>query len=157
MRRDRERTGLEMTIRLAWRTPRETITNARAWRTHCPKARRPGKANVPEPTNLAANIPAQLTEEIHQELLAGTGYRVERIVSLGHASPPGFWYDQPTPEWVLLVQGAARLRFEGEEQPCELGPGDYVYIRAHQRHRVEWTDARTPTVWLAIYHEATAP
>ena len=107
---------------------------------------------MPKPTNITARIPAELPEEMHEVLLAGTGYRVDRIVSLGHASPPDFWYDQPTAEWVLLVAGAARLRFEGEQHACELQPGDYLNIPAHQRHRVEWTDPNVPTIWLAIYY-----
>jgi hypothetical protein len=32
---------------------------------------------------------------------------VERIVSLGQVSPPGFWYDQAEGEWVLVLASAA--------------------------------------------------
>ena len=81
---------------------------------------------------------------------AAKDLRIERIVSRGHASPDGFWYDQESSEWVLLVAGAARLRFEGEE-PLHLKPGDYVHIPAHRRHRVEWTDPDAATIWLAIH------
>ncbi len=102
-------------------------------------------------TNLFAEIPADLPEEHLQTLLNTPDVRVERIVSLGHASPEGFWYDQETHEWVLLLTGAARLRFEGEE-PIELRSGACVNIPAHQRHRVEWTDPNQPTVWLAIHY-----
>jgi len=28
-----------------------------------------------------------------------------------------------------------------------------VLIPAHRRHRVEWTDARAATVWLAVHGE----
>ena len=31
-----------------------------------------------------------------------------------------------------------------------LAPGDYIEIPPHVRHRVEWTDADWPTVWLAV-------
>ena len=34
----------------------------------------------------------------------------------------------------------------------ELKPGDYVHIPAHARHRVAWTDAAQPTVWLAVHY-----
>ena len=54
-------------------------------------------------------------------------------------------------EWVVLLSGAARLRFEGED-PIEMRPGAYVNIPAHQKHRVEWTDLNVPTIWLAIHH-----
>ncbi len=78
--------------------------------------------------------------------------RVERIVSQGQASPPGFWYDQDEAEWVLLLAGAARLRFADEPQDRLLGPGDHVHIAPRRRHRVEWTDPAAPTVWLAVFH-----
>ncbi len=84
-------------------------------------------------------------------LLAGPGVRIERIVSAGHASPPGFWYDQPHMEWVALLAGAARLRFEDTAEPLLLKPGDHVAIAAHRRHRVDWTDPAQPTVWLAVH------
>jgi cupin 2 domain-containing protein len=104
-------------------------------------------------SNLFADIPAQLPDELLQTLLSAPSVRIERIVSLGHASPDGFWYDQPTDEWVLLVSGAARLRFEG--QPAmEMVPGSYVNIPAHARHRVEWTDPDRPTVWLSIHYSS---
>jgi cupin 2 domain-containing protein len=52
----------------------------------------------------------------------------------------------------LLLAGAARLRFEDETQARALGPGDWVEIAAHRRHRVEWTDPDQPTVWLAVFY-----
>jgi cupin 2 domain-containing protein len=105
---------------------------------------------MPEAPNLLADIPAALPEELFTALINHPSFRVERIVSHGHASPPGFWYDQPEDEWVLVVSGAARLRFEGEEG-IELQSGSYVYIPAHRRHRVDWTTADEPTVWIAIH------
>ncbi|NLB05774.1 MAG: cupin, partial [Desulfobulbaceae bacterium] len=66
------------------------------------------------------------------------GVHIERIVSTGQASPPGFWYDQDWGEWVVLLSGAALLRFADEDEPRHLGPGDWVDIPAHCRHRVEW-------------------
>jgi cupin 2 domain-containing protein len=104
-------------------------------------------------TNVFAAIPAKLPEELFQTLLSAPSLRIERIVSLGHASPRGFWYDQATHEWVLLLSGAARLRLE-EQGTLELRPGDCVNIPARQRHRVEWTDPTGPTVWLAIHYSA---
>jgi hypothetical protein len=99
-------------------------------------------------TSLFADIPNDLPEELIQTLLTTPGVRIERIVSLGHASPEGSWYDQDSHEWVLLLKGAARLRFEGEE-PIDLRPGAFVNIPAHRRHRVEWTDPHEPTHHLA--------
>lgn len=101
--------------------------------------------------NLFDAIPENLPHEITESLLARQGIRIERIVSKGHASPAGFWYDQPEDEWVLLLAGRAGLQFEDEAGIRELGPGDYVHIPARRRHRVAWTDTEALTVWLAIF------
>jgi len=102
--------------------------------------------------NLFAGAPARLEEEEIAPLAAWRGGRIERIVSTGQASPPGFWYDQDGSEWVVVLQGAARLAIEGESAARALGPGDYVELEAHVRHRVEWTDPDRPTVWLAVHY-----
>ncbi len=103
--------------------------------------------------NLFADLTAELPSELTQTLAAGPGVRVERIVSHGHASPPGFWYDQDEAEWVVVVRGAARLRFE--DGSVELRAGDHVTIPARRRHRVEWTTPDEPTVWLAVFFPAS--
>ena len=108
-------------------------------------------------TNLLADLPAHLSAEIFHTLVSGDNFRLERIVSLGHASPPGFWYDQEQHEWVLVLQGAAQLQFAGQEQLVEMRPGDALLIPAHQRHRVEWTDPQVPTVWLALHYHGLPP
>ena len=102
--------------------------------------------------NLFDDFPRELGEEQLIELVRTGSVRIERIVSRGQASPPGFWYDQDWDEWVLLIAGSAELRFETEPAPRRLGRGDYIHIPAHARHRVERTDANEPTVWLAVHH-----
>ena len=104
-------------------------------------------------TNLLTNIPAELPEELSTTVLDRAGFRIERIVSRGQVSPPGFWYDQERHEWVLLLKGAAQLRFEDEARPVDLRPGDGLTIAAHRRHRVEWTAPDEPTIWLAVFHD----
>ena len=108
-----------------------------------------------DPSNLFDEIPAELPEELMQTLLRAPGLRIERIVSMGHASPEDFWYDQDTSEWVALLSGAARLRFEGEAA-IELRPGAVLNIPARTRHRVEWTVPDAPTIWLAIHYDSTS-
>jgi cupin 2 domain-containing protein len=103
-------------------------------------------------SNLFADLPSELPDELIQTLVAAPNVCIERIVSHGHASPPGFWYDQDEAEWVVVLKGAARLRFEGDGQPVEMRPGDFVNIPAHRRHRVEWTTPNEPTVWLAVFY-----
>ena len=104
------------------------------------------------PFNLFADLPQQLPDELSTTLLEAANVRIERIVSHGHASPADFWYDQSQHEWIMVLKGAARLRFEGEEQPVEMVPGDSMHIPAHKKHRVEWTAPDEPTVWLAVYY-----
>lgn len=82
----------------------------------------------------------------------GQGVRVERIVSRGQVSPPGFWYDQEESELVVVIQGGARLLVEGEPEEVTLGPGDWLELAAHARHRVTWTDPTTDTIWLAVFY-----
>ena len=102
------------------------------------------------PRNLFDDLPSLLPEELIEVLKATTNVRIERIVSYGHASPQGFWYDQDQAEFVVLLRGVARLQIEGDN-PVEMKPGDFINIPAHRRHRVEWTTPNEPTVWLAVH------
>ncbi len=99
--------------------------------------------------NLFHNIPDSLPDEVCETLLDADEVRIERIISQGHASPADFWYDQDEHEWVVVLQGAARLRVADEL--IELQPGDSHYIPAHTKHRVEWTTPDQPTIWLAVH------
>lgn len=102
-------------------------------------------------TNLLSALPTARDAETTENLLAGDGIRIERIVSHGQASPDGFWYDQDMAEWVVVLSGHARLSIAGEPTERELAPGDTVYLPVHCRHRVTWTDPDQPTVWLAVF------
>jgi cupin 2 domain-containing protein len=99
--------------------------------------------------NLLVNLPNKLPEELVELLAENQHVRIERVVSHGHASPAGFWYDQDQHEWVILLNGAARLCFE--DQTIEMKPGDFVNIPAHKKHLVEWTTLDEPTIWLAVH------
>ena len=100
-------------------------------------------------TNLFTELPSSLPEELIEKLVDTSGVRIERIISTGHASPPGFWYDQAESEWVVVLRGEATLAFEDEERV--LNPGDYVLIPSHRRHRVNSTSSKEPTIWLAMF------
>jgi cupin 2 domain-containing protein len=104
-----------------------------------------------ETGNLFAGLPSSATEEQFTDLLTIPGLKIERIVSNGQSSPPGFWYDQAWTEWVLLLSGSAAVEFEGETALRELVPGSYLNIPTGRRHRVAWTSQDGPTVWLAIH------
>lgn len=101
--------------------------------------------------NLLAGINPSAPDETFTELLAAPGVKVERIVSTGQTSPPGFWYDQAWAEWILLVAGSAAVQFEDEAELRSLTVGDYLHIASGRRHRVTWTDPDQPTVWLAVH------
>jgi len=100
--------------------------------------------------NIRSTIPEQIPDEISEILAASPAVKIERIISRGHCSVEGFWYDQDYNEWVLLLQGKAALSFEGETAAVKLTAGDYINIPAHVRHRVAWTAEDTETIWLAV-------
>lgn len=101
--------------------------------------------------NLLSALPSARDAEVTERLLSANGVRLERIVSLGQASPAGFWYDQADDEWVLLLAGRARLTIAGEPDDRDLEPGDAIYLPAGCRHRVAWTDPAQPAIWLALF------
>ncbi len=106
---------------------------------------------LPTLRNLLTSLPAARDAEVSETLITAHGIRLQRIISFGQVSPEGFWYDQKEAEWVMLLTGRARLLIAGEADDRILGPGDAVYLPAHCRHRVEWTDPEHPTVWLALF------
>ena len=102
--------------------------------------------------NIFREMPKNFPEELVEVLIDHEDVRIERIVSQGHASPNGFWYDQEQHEWVIVLRGQAELLIENDEAPLHLKPGDFVNIPAHTKHRVQWTAADEPTLWLAIFY-----
>jgi cupin 2 domain-containing protein len=103
----------------------------------------------------SSNIYSQLSKvppnEFFETLLQTDAFTLERIVSKGHATPAGQWYDQARDEWVILLKGSAGLRIEGEPAVITLKPGDHMHLPAHRKHRVEWTAPAEETVWLALH------
>ena len=102
-------------------------------------------------TNIFANIPDTLPEELFTSLVKQGKVHIERIVSKGHSTPPNQWYDQAQDEWVIILQGQAVLIYEQNLQTLSMAAGDSVFIPAHTKHRVEWTTPDIHTVWLAVH------
>jgi len=113
------------------------------------------KETMPQVNNLFAGIPEALPEEVFQELLKTPHFRLERIVSHGQASPPGFWYDEPTHEWVAMLPGRAALKFADRTDLEVLKPGDHLLIPAGCRHRVSGpTPRERQSGWPCTIDEA---
>lgn len=106
-----------------------------------------------EVKNLFSGLPDELPRELFDTIVERGAFRLERIVSRGHVTPDGQWYDQPRPEWVVVLRGSARLEFAGDIRPVLLGAGDHLVIPAHCRHRVVCTAPGEDTVWLALHFD----
>jgi cupin 2 domain-containing protein len=104
--------------------------------------------------NIFKNIPDQLPEELIECIFKQNNVQIERIVSKGHITPAGQWYDQGWDEWIILLQGQATILYEKNNQTIHLSVGDYLLIPSHTRHRVEWTQPDLNTIWLAVHHLA---
>lgn len=89
-------------------------------------------------------------DEMAEPLIPDRGVLIERIVSCGQTSPPGFWYDQERDEWVVLLQGRAEIAY-ADGRRVKLGAGDALFLAAHERHRVEYTSSDPPCLWLAVH------
>ncbi len=101
--------------------------------------------------SLISNNPDQ---EAFETLLQNDSFRLEQIQSDGHATPKGEWLDQSEDEWVVLLRGSAGLVLKDDPQAVVLNPGDYLFIPAHKKHRVEWTSATEKTFWLALHYKS---
>jgi cupin 2 domain-containing protein len=101
--------------------------------------------------NIYSRTPKKLQNELFEEITRGNSFKLERIVSRGHSTPQGKWYDQERDEWVILLRGSAGVRIHGKKRTVILNPGDYVFLPAHRKHRVEWTQAKAQTIWLALH------
>jgi cupin 2 domain-containing protein len=105
-----------------------------------------------QPYNIFSDIPENIPEEIFETIISEKKISIERIISKGQRSAEGFWYDQEKNEWVILIKGAAKMRFENQDKLFHLKAGDHIHIPAHCRHRVEWTDPDCTSIWIAVFY-----
>ena len=101
--------------------------------------------------SLFCNLPNATQEERFEDLCRSKSFRIERILSGGQVSPPGFWFDQSNDEWVLVVQGEAEISLLDPDETIHLCAGDWLMIGAHRKHRVEATSREPVTIWLAVH------
>ncbi|MFT5836012.1 MAG: cupin 2 domain-containing protein [Sulfurimonas sp.] len=102
-------------------------------------------------SNIFANIPSDIKEELFEDIISKDGLKIERIISKGHTTDEFEWYNQKSDEWVIVLKGEAILEFEDAEN-VKLQEGDYLNIKAGVKHRVSWTIKNQETVWLAIHY-----
>ena len=90
-------------------------------------------------------------EEIIEILTQTKNTRIERIISSGQTSVDNFWYDQSEREFVMVLQGEAKILFENDEEQF-LQQGDYLIIPSHKKHRVSYTSDNPKCIWLAMFY-----
>lgn len=101
--------------------------------------------------NIFGEIPKDLTNEVFEDIIVSEGVRIERIVSDGHFTPIGDWYDQAENEWVTVLKGEGVIEYY-DGTFVTLGVGDYIDIPAHIKHRVKSTSESSLTIWLAVFY-----
>ncbi len=106
---------------------------------------------IPRCGNIFYDLPKIKEKEVFQPLFKDKKLKVERIVSMGQATKEGRWLRQKRNEWVLLLRGKAVLKFFGTEGLLKLKSGDYVFIPKNLRHRVEGSDPKKKSLWLALH------
>jgi len=101
-----------------------------------------------EQFNFLENIPKESKDELFERILDKKDIKIERIVSYGQTSSEDFWYDQDQDEFVVVLKGKAKIKFDTREI-IELQEGSSLYIKAHEKHQVIYT--ANPTIWLAVF------
>ena len=97
------------------------------------------------------DLPSQLSnKEYFESLFYSQNILIERIISTGQTTPVGNWYDQESDEWVILLQGETEISYS-DGSKIRLIQGDYLFIPARKKHRVEYTSTNPPCIWLAIH------
>jgi cupin 2 domain-containing protein len=99
-----------------------------------------------------AELPTADGNEIFELLCKSENLKIKRIISTGQVTPDGEWYDQQENEWVILLQGTAKLEFK-DGRLEKLIAGDYLYLPSGTKHRVSFTSQAPPCIWLAVYFE----
>ncbi len=98
------------------------------------------------------DINFSINEEVSEVLASSKNIRIERIVSFGQTTDKDYWYDQPQHEFVIVLQGEARILFDNNKEE-HLTKGDYLNIPSHVRHRVSYTSTDPACIWLAVFFD----
>lgn len=102
--------------------------------------------------NIFSNSVINSKEEIFNTIFLGKNINIEQIISSGQTSPETGWYDQQQNEWIILLEGEAKIEFD-DHKIKHLQKGDYLLIPAHCKHKVTYTSALPKCIWLAVFFE----
>ncbi len=95
-------------------------------------------------------VPTNSEEELFESIYNYSNVLIERIVSTGQVTPDGIWLEEDFDEWVILLQGNSKIKFD-EGKTIELEKGDYIVIPANTKHKVIYTSTIPYCIWLAIH------
>lgn len=95
-------------------------------------------------------VPAKSDEELFESIFDSRNVLIERIVSTGQVTPDGIWLEEDYDEWVILLQGNSKIKFD-EGKTIEMEKGDYIVIPANTKHKVIHTSEIPYCIWLAIH------
>lgn len=100
--------------------------------------------------NFFENLPSVKNgEELIETISESSSIKVERIISNNSIAPKNGWFEQENEEWVMLIQGSAKIQFQ--EKEIELFTGDTLFIPAKTKHKVTYTSSIPICIWLAIH------
>lgn len=99
------------------------------------------KSNIFEITDKFSN------QEVFETLHSNNNVIIEKIISYGQITPIEQPYMQGHDEWVLIIEGKARLKLEDRE--LTLDKGQSLLIPKNTKHWVTYT--HNSTIWLAIH------
>ncbi|CAN5494662.1 hypothetical protein BH10BAC5_BH10BAC5_18240 [soil metagenome] len=94
---------------------------------------------------LPGDLETEYTEILHQSKHA----IIEQIISKGHVTEEGKWLIQEHAEWIMIIQGEAKIEIEGKK--FTLHQGDHILIQGSKRHRVTETSSIPECIWLAVH------
>ena len=103
------------------------------------------KRQIAEAQRVATNLFQEADDET---ILRTTHVRIERMVLANDSTPD--WSELGIGKWLILLRGSAAIDFHGDIGLRQMYVGDFVFVPAHQKHRIT-ASSKTPTVWLAVF------
>lgn len=100
-----------------------------------------------EKNNIYSINPKTSNDEVFLDLLKKDNVHIEKILSYGQTTPIDKPYVQDHDEWVLVLEGKAKLKLQDENYT--LNQGEYLFIPKGVQHWVTYT--ADPTIWLAVH------